>query len=206
MPPAKTARRTQEERSATTRAALLDATVDCLIELGYHGTTTARVAERAGLSRGAHLHHFQTRAALVAAAVDHLSVRRADEWVREVEAMSQGPDRVREGLDLMWRLYSGPLFMAAVDLSAAARTDPELRAQLAPVERVLNRRTIQLCAQLFVEQAERPDFTRLLEHALATIRGLAMMRMLQPRRGELDTQWQYSRARLVELFEAPPPV
>ena len=39
-------RRSQAERSAATREALLDATIDCLIEEGYASTTTARVAER----------------------------------------------------------------------------------------------------------------------------------------------------------------
>jgi AcrR family transcriptional regulator len=55
------ARRSQAERSAATRDALLDATIVCLVEDGYANTTTSRVAERAGVSRGAHLHHFQTR-------------------------------------------------------------------------------------------------------------------------------------------------
>ncbi len=33
-------RRTQEQRSAQTRAKLMDATVECLVEFGYGGTTT----------------------------------------------------------------------------------------------------------------------------------------------------------------------
>ena len=54
-------RRSQAERSAATREALLDATIDCLVEEGYASITTSRVSERAGLSRGAHLHHFHER-------------------------------------------------------------------------------------------------------------------------------------------------
>jgi AcrR family transcriptional regulator len=54
-------RRTQEERRAATRGALLDATIDCLVEYGYHGVTTSRVAERAGVSRGAQVHYFPTK-------------------------------------------------------------------------------------------------------------------------------------------------
>jgi len=41
-----TRRRTQEERRAATRAALLDATIECVVEDGYAGTTTTRVVER----------------------------------------------------------------------------------------------------------------------------------------------------------------
>src|SRR5258706_14432846 len=65
-------RRTQAERRAGTRALLLEATVECLAERGYAGTTTTEVARRAGLSRGAQLHHFGTKTDLVTAAVEHL--------------------------------------------------------------------------------------------------------------------------------------
>src|ERR1700710_802942 len=87
-------RRNQAERSAATRQALLDATLECLVEDGYANTTTARVAERAGVSRGAHLHHFQTRSALVAAAVEHLRVRRAEELFAAADALPPGPERI----------------------------------------------------------------------------------------------------------------
>ena len=43
--------RLQEERSAETRGRLLDATVECLHEFGYAGTTTTEIARRAGVSR-----------------------------------------------------------------------------------------------------------------------------------------------------------
>ena len=65
-------RRSQDERTAQTRARVLDAVLGCLVERGYAGTTTTAVAARAGVSRGAQLHHYRTRAALVAAAVEHL--------------------------------------------------------------------------------------------------------------------------------------
>ena len=69
-------RRTQEERRTATRGALLDATIDCLIEYGYGGVTTTRVVERAGVSRGAQVHHFPTKAVLVSEALRHLAEKR----------------------------------------------------------------------------------------------------------------------------------
>ena len=42
----------QQERSRATQARLLEATVACLVEHGWSGTTTTVVATRAGLSRG----------------------------------------------------------------------------------------------------------------------------------------------------------
>src|SRR3954467_4612129 len=194
-------RRSQAERSATTREALLDATVACVIEDGYAHTTTTRVAERAGVSRGAHLHHFQTRSALVAAAIEHLSRRRGMELYAAAEDLPAGRGRIAAGLDLLWGNYASPLFQAALDLWSDARTDPELREHLIDVERVLDRQTIELARTIFPEVAAHPDFERLVEGAIATIRGLALLDTLHPGGERNAKQWPFCRAVLVRAFE-----
>jgi AcrR family transcriptional regulator len=201
-----TARRSQAERSATTREALLDATIACLVEDGYANTTTSRVAERAGLSRGAHLHHFQTRDALLAAAMKRLAERRGEALLAAAEKLPGGRERLVGGLDLLWSGYASPLYQAALDLWSHARTDPGLREQLAVVERELDRQTLSVSRTLFGELAERPGFDRLIEMAAATMRGLALLDTLHPGGGRNRRQWPYCRARLVEMFEsgAPP--
>ena len=200
MPTTTPPRRTQRDRSERTQAALLDATIECLIEYGYADTTTARVAERAGVSRGAHLHHFQTRAALVAAALERFTARRVLQLRDEVARLPRGRNRTRQGLDLLWRLYSGPLFSSAVDLFAAARTDPVLRESLVPLERMIARETVLLCRELFPAQADEPDFVARIEMVLGTIRGLALLDTVQPGSGAAEAQWRYCRARLEEML------
>jgi AcrR family transcriptional regulator len=193
-------RRTQAERSAATREALLDATVACLIEDGYASTTTSRVAERAGVSRGAHLHHFQTRSALVAAAIRHLSWRRGRELHAAVEDLPEGEGRVAAALDLLWATYSSPLFAAALDLWSHARTDPELRERLVAVDRALDAETLGLARRLFPEAAAREDFEGLVETSLAAIRGLALENMLDPGGERSAELWPYTRGLLVGAF------
>src|SRR3954470_2490789 len=95
-------RRTQQERRTATRGALLDATIDCLIEYGYGGVTTTRVVESAGVSRGAQAHHFPTKAVLVSEALRHLARRRAEETMRRTSKLPEGPERIDAVLDLMW--------------------------------------------------------------------------------------------------------
>jgi AcrR family transcriptional regulator len=192
--------RTQAERSAATREALLDATIVCLVEDGYANTTTARVAERAGVSRGAHLHHFQTRSALVAAAVEHLRARRAEELFAAADALPSGPERIAEGLDLLWSSYSSPLFQGALDLWSAGRTDTELREHLVAIEREFDRQTLKLARRLFPDAADRPEFERLIEFSISTIRGLTLLDTLHPGRERSRRQWPFCRAQLVELF------
>src|SRR3954469_14652926 len=194
-------RRSQAERSATTRQALLDATVACLIEDGYANTTTSRVAERAGVSRGAHLHHFQTRSALVAPAIEPLSRRRGAELYAAASDLPEGRGRIAAGLDLLWDSYASPLFQAALDLWANARTDPELHEHLIDVERVLDRQTVELARTIFPEAADRPGFENLVESTIAMIRGLALLDTLHPGGERNRAQWPFARALLVRAFE-----
>ena len=199
--PRTTARRSQAERSQTTIDALLDATIDCIAQEGYANTTTSRVAERAGVSRGAHLHHFQTRSALVTAAMERLVARRGAELLRAADALPSGPDRLARGLDLVWESYSNPLFLAALDVWTHARTDDELRAHLVVVEREFDRQTLELTRRLFPDQAERADFEQLVEMAVATARGLTLLDTLHPGSKRNRRQWEFCRAQLVAMFE-----
>jgi AcrR family transcriptional regulator len=202
MTPTQT-RRTQRERSDATRAALLDAALSCLVDFGYEGTTTGRVCDRAGVSRGAHLHHFGTRGALVAAALGELARRREVEFQSQVDRMADGPGRVREALDLLWAWYTEPLFYASVDVGAAARTDAELRADLAPVEHHLNQSTLTRCREMFGAGGNDPSFDQLIGMTLATVRGLAILPVLQPGATNPTAQWKFARQRLCEAFGEP---
>jgi AcrR family transcriptional regulator len=195
-------RRNQAQRSAATREALLDATLACLVEDGFANTTTARVAERAGLSRGAHLHHFQTRDALLAAAAEHLTAKRGEHLLAAADALPAGPHRIARGLDLLWDSYANPLYQASLDLWTHGRTDAELRRHLIPIERRLDRQTIELSRHLFPDAAARPGFERLVELALATIRGLVVLDTLHADGARARKQWASCRAQLVALFAA----
>ncbi|HSP96379.1 MAG TPA: TetR/AcrR family transcriptional regulator [Candidatus Dormibacteraeota bacterium] len=160
MPPT---RRTQAERSAATQAKLLDAALDCLVELGYAGTTTTVVAERAGVSRGAQLHHFPTRAALVAAAVEHLYRRLTSDYQRGFAALAPRAERLRAAIRLLWSMYSSRHFPAVIELFTAARSDGELRAHLEPIAARHQRNVHRLAREYF------PDAARLGRRFDATL-------------------------------------
>jgi len=203
VPPRARPRRTQEERSAATRAALLDATVDCLVEHGYANVTTTRVVERAGMSRGAQVHHFPTKARLVTEAVRHLARRRIDEMLEEMATLPASRSlRVEAALDRLWRAHRGALFPAAMELWVAARTDAELRAHLVEVERDVSRAVAAGAARLFPEQAGEPGFGEALQTVLAAVRGLAMLRFVDED-AEVERRWRATRRRLVRLLREP---
>src|SRR4051812_2986043 len=119
-PPYRRRRSTQAERRAETRAALLDATIECLVTYGYAKTTTGRIAELAGVSRGAQLPYFRSRAEIVTAAVSHLAEKRISAFATR---FGDGESTLEECLDALWDEHHGPLFDAALELWVASRTD-----------------------------------------------------------------------------------
>jgi AcrR family transcriptional regulator len=199
-------RRTQAERTAATRAALLDATIDCLVEDGYAGTTTTRIVERAGVSRGAQVHHFPTKAELVAEAVRHLAERRAEEFLGEArEVPAKGRRRFERVLDLLWRIHMGPLFAASVELWVAARADEDLRERLIEVEREIAALTSAAVNDIFPDLADVPGFRDAVDSSLATMRGLALLGFVVGER-EVERRWPGTRRTLIAAVEAIAPV
>ena len=64
----------QAQKSASTRELIIEAAIKCLVELGYARTTTTVIAEKAGLSRGAMLHHFPSKLGIIRAAVSIVGI------------------------------------------------------------------------------------------------------------------------------------
>ena len=196
-------RRTQAERRATTRAALLEACADCLLEQGYAGLTTSAVVARAGVSRGAQAHHCSTRAELVVAALRHVADQRAAEVIDELPVPPKdATEAVAQLIDALWRLHTDRLFPALMELWLAARTDTQLRVALSDFERELTRRVVTFCGQRMPELAQRPDFGSFLATVLAAMRGLAIVGFLD-REEELARLWPGVRARLCSLADQP---
>ncbi len=176
-------RRTQAERSAATQARVLEATVEVLLEAGYRGLTTTRVAERAGVSRGAQLHQYPTKEALVIAAVDHVARSWGEELRRQVASLPSGGDRIRRAHELLWSALSGPLFYSALELWVAGRTDPVLRETLLPFERTFIREARALVAELYGPAlAGRPRCREVIDLVLHTMWGAALALVLKSER------------------------
>ncbi len=184
----------QAERSRTTQQRLLAATVDCLVEDGWAGTTTTLVASRAGVSRGAQLHHYPTRTALVLAAVEHLADRRAAELRGEVAALPPGPDRIGATVRLLAGAFTSPLYAAALEVWVAARTDPDLRSALVGVEARIGRELHRLAVDLLGADESRPGVRETVQATLDLLRGLGVAHLLSDdrvRRERLLDAWAH---------------
>jgi AcrR family transcriptional regulator len=70
-----------DKRSSETYARLVDAAVGAVFDDGYAGATMARIAERAGVTRGAIQHHFgDRRVDIIAKVTEHILNERQDAY------------------------------------------------------------------------------------------------------------------------------
>jgi AcrR family transcriptional regulator len=178
-------RRPTQARSVATRAALLDAAIECLCADGYAAATTAEIARRAGVSRGAQLHHFPTKAELMAAAVEHLLCRRVEEFEQAFRVDTLRGDVLPEELvdeliDVLWTMFEGPAFVAWVELWVAARTDPDLAATMADTDRRFTEQTRLLFVELVggIEAADPRALEMVRDFAFAVMEGVALQRLV----------------------------
>ncbi len=191
--PARTPR-TQAQRRDDMRRLLLDAAVDSLVEHGFAGTTTLEVQRRAGVSRGALLHHFPSKAELLVATIGHLAEMRARDLKVRAAELPSGPSRVDAVLDLLWECFGGPLFQVSIELRAAARTEPELRRVLTVAERHMRDGILhQARAMMGKDIASAPGFETAMDLTLHLMIGTATTALLhgeEARIGALIARWK----------------
>ena len=179
-------RRTQEQRRTATRLALLDATVETLVELGYARTTTTEVCARAGVSQGALFKHFPTKQELLAASAEHLYRSLLDGYVEKLARLGKGKGNgngngaidIDDAIDALWDTFQRPELSVAYELVVAGRTDERLRKQLAEVAGSHATAIRSAAAQLFPTLANQAEFNAVVDTVLEALQGLAISRMI----------------------------
>ncbi len=182
----------QEARTRAMKQRLLDATVESLVESGWSGTSTTEVSRRAGVSRGAQLHHFPTKDALVTAAVEHLSEVRGAELQQAVTRLPDGRRRTRAVLEVLADHFTSPVFTAALEVWVAARTDAQLRDAVGPLEQRIGREIHRLTVELLGVDESRAGVRELVQATLDLTRGLGLANTLSDdrrRRARILDQW-----------------
>lgn len=193
--------RTQAERRATTTAALLDATIELLGEVGYVALTTRGVAERAGVSQGAQQHYYPTKAALVEAATQRLIEKLAAEAVSHPIQGETERRRAEILLDRLWAISNLPSSLAVFELLNAARTDPELAEAIPAVANFGKSAMLVIAQSVLPSYSASEDFTGVLDVCSAAIRGSIMVRII-PGAAKLEPEWPTMRRHLMAMFDA----
>lgn len=183
-------RRTQEQRTADTRKALVEGAVRAIYRLGYGGATTAVIADEAGISRGSIIFHFSTRAELMAEVLRSVYAQERAEYDRlEREANLGG--HAEDWVEMCWRVLSKPSGIAFLEIQMAARSDPDLAEKVASVSASQEQAGVEVLMARFGGAPEQTLAS--IRMVVWAVRGYSIARMIAPDPEELN--------QAVELFK-----
>ena len=176
-------RRTQAERSASTRATLVEAAIRVLYRSGYAATTTLLVAEEAQVSRGAMLHQFGTKVDLMTYVVESVYADELRIYAKQLAGLTDPADILLKMCDVLWDVLSRPSGVAVLEIIQGSRSDPVLAERLGPV-------------QAKIEQDALANVSRstglhgrtalaLMRLVVWSVRGLSIAKVLAPDPGEV---------------------
>lgn len=195
----------QAQKSAMTRDRILDAAINCFVELGCTNVTTAKVASAAGVSRGAMLHHFPSKTELIQAAVEFLHDKLLEDYTKRVSAIPaalKGRKRRRAGIDAYWDHLTGDLFVVYHELCVASRTDPELKSILETSQVLFEEHVRESNTNLFAEWQDRGDrFLLAMDVTKFMMEGMAAGQLMTHREARVKRLLSYLSDRLEEIFE-----
>ena len=206
-------RRTQQERTDTTKQALLNAAVATLVEEGFAGTSAAVVCNRAGLSHGALFRHFATKSAFLVATAEYCYSEQLTRFRAELSASgaarplgdgqprpaskpqkshkaektgdgSLETERVEMLVSALWKLALRPEMTAVNELRLGARTDATLRKGLSKAGRTWEGGIGEVCNGLFPELVALPGWSATLALLFELLQALGITRLLEPERSD----------------------
>lgn len=191
------ARRSQAERTASMRAQLIDAAVDCLNRLGYSATTLSTIAEAAGVSRGGMLHQFPSKVDLMLAVVAYASG--ADERSHQPPALNDDDDKLAYFMsrtETTWTVLIQEPAMAKLEIMMAARSDKVLAAKLPDmfnsIEENRRLRMWELAQEIGIE--DRDAIEAMVGLHMAAMRGLAMELLVTGDRAQVERSFALLKA------------
>ncbi len=115
-----------DARSANTRAKLIDAAIQCLIDLGYSRTSGVEICRRAQVTRGALNHHYASLADLYVATLSHVYDRLRARMIGPPDDETGGAGALEAWTRKAYAVAISPEFKVILELWLASRNDPEV--------------------------------------------------------------------------------
>lgn len=172
-------RRTQTDRSAETRAALIHAAIELLHTVGFAGTTTVLIAKRAGVTTGALHHHFATKDELLFGVLDHAAERLRARLDAEQTLGPGGTLRISALVRHLWEVYGTHEYWAIWEIIIGTRSEPELHPRVVAHSLHTIRGVLHAWLERHIAPGEaRASVFAVFEFMLIAIRGLSLERFL----------------------------
>ncbi|GGY05762.1 TetR family transcriptional regulator [Litchfieldella qijiaojingensis] len=168
-----TKRQKQEDRSRQTQSRIMKATLECILEKGIRATSTVDVARKAGVSRGALVHHYPSKESLMQAALEDLLNKEVDsvrDMAMQVKSGSLNFDTLLQALH---EHFKGDMYMVTLEYLTTARTDTAIMDVLQPLAAKFNASLEHIWEQLVVSAEHTSHHKRVaLNATLCMMRGM----------------------------------
>lgn len=174
-PLARPRRRTQAERSEETQARILKAAASLIRKRGYARFRTADVAAEAGLSRGAQLHHFPTKDALVVATLGYVFEQAQVTSRRRAAAVDRPRDLIEAVIADAREFFFSEHFKVAIDIVLSTSTDQSVRRQILEISRKARRPVETAWSEALVASGVEASLAAdIVALTLSLVRGMAL--------------------------------
>jgi AcrR family transcriptional regulator len=200
--PLKKPRRSQAERSETTRKKLIEAALALLRERGYGGLRSNEVSDRAGVSRGAQLHHFPTKYELILATLRYLNEQMLVESRRRAVAARHSTDPIVDAIDDAKDFFFSDYFFVSLAIAMGDARDEDLMRHTVPMSRDARFAVEKMWLETLVRRGiPRRLASDILQWTLSIVRGLAVRTLIDnaPRKfEELLRRWRSMVSLIIE--------
>jgi len=193
-------RGTRRADKSLRRQELIEATIDSLAKRGYDATTTAVVADGAGLSRGIVNFHFESKEKLLVETLRYLSDEYSGHWRGAIEAAGPGAAAklwALAGADFDRKVCTQRKLAAWGAFWGEAKSRPTYRELCSANDDEYLKTVIELMQALLAPGRD----VRLLARGFVCLQdGLWHHLMISPREFKRDEAWAVSRAHLATVL------
>lgn len=195
-----------QARSILMREKLIETALDVIHDLGYRSATTIEFSRRAGVSRGALLHHFPTRSDIIIAAMEKL-LREATIEIRQVaDRVACGEVSLEEFVDFLWTMFSGRFFYVSLEFINEARTDPDLRSRMIPVVQDFHTALDGIWSEFEKRDNDQPGSTDIaLKLTVCLVRGMGVQTVFKDDPDYFESLLEAWKIILPQLVHGQPP-
>lgn len=146
-----------------------------LRERGYGGLRTNEVSDRAGVSRGAQLHHFPTKHELILATLDYLNQNMLAESRQRTAAVERSADPLADAIADAKDFFFSDYFFVSLSITMGDARDEDLMRHTVPMSRDARFAVEKMWLEALVARGiPRKLASDILALTLSIVRGLAV--------------------------------
>ena len=158
---------------------LIRETAALIVRNGRSSVTVSEILECSGVSRGAMLHQFRTKADLMTFVVEAVFEREIVAYGELLGGITDARERLLAYPDAVWKVLSQPSGVAVLEILQGSRSDETLREMLQPVQARIEEQALAY-TRFAQSPAQREGARALMRLIVWSMRGLSVADVLDP--------------------------